>query len=614
MVGRRGTNYIVIKPADKGGAIVVWSKKLYLQEGHNQLLDVQSYKTSPTDVTLSNNHKVHTVIKHLITTQDLPTGASSLCVIDSCVGKPTFYMLPKIHKPDNPGRPIVSACSCPTEHISAFLDSIFNPLVSTLPSFLKDTNHALSVFSSIELLPDSTYRLFLLDVCSLYTSIPHSDGLLALQFFLDRRTNPLVSTSALLRLAELVLTLNSFQFNDQFFEQISGVAMGTKMGPSYACLFMGHLEYLVWHSYDGPLPSIYHRYIDDCIGITDMPETDLLRFINFINGFNPAIRFTSYISTSCVNFLDLTITINLSTITTSVYYKPTDAHSFLLYTSSHPQACRDSLPFSQLLRLRRLCSEDNDFLDRAHEMLDFFRQRLYPENVLTSAMHRVLKIARQEALSHQRASSNSDRVKLVLTFHPHSSLIKKVLFRHLSILQSDPETRSVFQHYPLVAYRRDRSLRDMLVHSRLQSNIQSHFGTVQCGRSRCYTCVHVLQTRTVSFPKAKFVIKDSFTCESRNLIYAITCKRCNKAYIGETGKRLSDRFAQHLRDIRQCSGTPVATHFNETDHSGVLDVQVTAIRSCFSDDRSRFALENRFISLYGTLRPHGLNVLHSYAS
>ena len=145
-----------------------------------------------------------------------------------------------------------------------------------------------------------------------------------------------MSTSALLRLAELVLTLNSFQFNDQFFEQISGVAMGTKMGPSYACIFMGYLEHLVWTTYDGPLPSVYHRYIDDCIGITDMPEADLSRFINFINVFNPSIRFTSHISTTCVNFLDITITLRLSAITTSVYYKPIDAHSFLLYTFPSP--------------------------------------------------------------------------------------------------------------------------------------------------------------------------------------------------------------------------------------------------------------------------------------
>ena len=142
------------------------------------------------------------------------------------------------------------------------------------------------------------------------------------------------------------------------------------------------------------------------------------RFINFINVFNPSIRFTSHISTTCVNFLDITITLRLSAISTSVYYKPTDAHSFLLYTSSHPRACRDSLPFSQLLRLRRLCSEDDDFLERAREMLDFFRRRLYPERVLVSAMHRVQKITRQQALTSQHRTTNSDRVKLILTSTP----------------------------------------------------------------------------------------------------------------------------------------------------------------------------------------------------
>jgi hypothetical protein len=40
-----------------------------------------------------------------------------------------MYFLPKIHKPDNPGRPIVSACGCPTELISSFLDCVMAPLV-----------------------------------------------------------------------------------------------------------------------------------------------------------------------------------------------------------------------------------------------------------------------------------------------------------------------------------------------------------------------------------------------------------------------------------------------------------------------------------------------------
>ena len=81
-----------------------------------------------------------------------------------------------------------------------------------------------------------------MDITSLYTVIPNDDGLLALKHFLDLRTVKEPSSETLLRLAELVLTLNCFSFADSYFKQINGVAMGTKMGPSYANLFVGTLN------------------------------------------------------------------------------------------------------------------------------------------------------------------------------------------------------------------------------------------------------------------------------------------------------------------------------------------------------------------------------------
>ena len=58
-----------------------------------------------------------------------------------------IYFLPKIHKINKPGRPIVSACSCPTELISSYLDSVMLPIFKSLPTYIKDTNHALSIFN-----------------------------------------------------------------------------------------------------------------------------------------------------------------------------------------------------------------------------------------------------------------------------------------------------------------------------------------------------------------------------------------------------------------------------------------------------------------------------------
>ena len=96
---------------------------------------------------------------------------------------PTFYLLSKIHKFNNPGRPIVSACSCPTEYISEYLDAVLQPLVQSLPTYIKDSIHALNLIEDINQTPNFEPKyLFTMDVTSLYTFIPHSDGLRAQTF------------------------------------------------------------------------------------------------------------------------------------------------------------------------------------------------------------------------------------------------------------------------------------------------------------------------------------------------------------------------------------------------------------------------------------------------
>ena len=81
-----------------------------------------------------------------------------------------------------------------------------------------------------------------MDITSLYTVIPNSEGLQALKHFFDQRTVKEPSSETLLRLAKLVLTLNCFSFAGNYYKQINGVALGTRMGPSYANLFVGYVQ------------------------------------------------------------------------------------------------------------------------------------------------------------------------------------------------------------------------------------------------------------------------------------------------------------------------------------------------------------------------------------
>ncbi len=65
-------------------------------------------------------------------------------------------------------------------------------------------------------------------------------------------------------------------------------------------------------------------------------------------------------------------------------------------------------------------------------------------------------------------------------------------------------------------------------------------------------------------------------CQSNNLIYLISCKKCLAQYVGETHRTLGERIYEHLYSIRKNHDTPVAEHFNSPGHS-TQDVEVEVI-------------------------------------
>ena len=74
------------------------------------------------------------------------------------------------------------------------------------------------------------------------------------------------------------------------------------------------------------------------------------------------------------------------------------SHSYLTYTSSHPVRCKNSVPYSQFLRLKRICSDENDYKTKSKEMASFFLQRDYPLAVVDRALQHVDTIPRDTAL------------------------------------------------------------------------------------------------------------------------------------------------------------------------------------------------------------------------
>ena len=125
--------------------------------------------------------------------------------------------------------------------------------------------------------------------------------------------------------------------------------------------------------------------------------------------------------------------------------------------------------FHNFSSLKRLCSDRQDLKAKEKEMEHFFLARDYPQDVVSKAIDRVSHISRAYALKQKEPAEQMNRVILTLTYNSHSKVIKDIVEKNFHMLNVDEEVGYLFQQKPLISYRRDRNIRDMLVHSRFSS-------------------------------------------------------------------------------------------------------------------------------------------------
>jgi hypothetical protein len=249
---------------------------------------------------------------------------------------PDFYHLPKIHK-SGPlkGRPIVAAYNAITTPLSRWLDVTLQPYGVMCLSNLRDSK-SLAVELESLVIPKDAW-LLTADVESLYPSIPIDEGItIVLKVLTDfgMSADMLTMVEAALR---LVLTNNIFTFNDLFFQQIRGTAMGTPCAPVFAILFLYGLEQRL----DSSLWIMFKRYIDDILAIFKT-KAEAERFIASYNALHPNIRITWELSQSHVDFLDLHLFKGSrffadGRLDTSVHAKNLNKYLYVPYSSHHDE-------------------------------------------------------------------------------------------------------------------------------------------------------------------------------------------------------------------------------------------------------------------------------------
>ena len=134
-----------------------------------------------------------------------------------------------------------SACDSPTDQLSNYVTHFIQPLVEILPSYIWDSKHFLQLLESLTSLPENAI-LVTADVKSLYTNIPHEEGIGSVLHYMKLHANTLTpgapSPHTIGILLETILKNNNLSFMDKRFLQLVDTAMRTKAAPAYAKLFM----------------------------------------------------------------------------------------------------------------------------------------------------------------------------------------------------------------------------------------------------------------------------------------------------------------------------------------------------------------------------------------
>ena len=182
-------------------------------------------------------------------------------LLEEEIKTPEFHLLAKIHKANNPGRPVISSVNCHTSRISEFVDYHLEPEIKKLKSYVKDTADFNKKIEAIDHVSDDSY-LVSLDVRSLYINIPHKEGIEAVKQKL-KKSKPSISIKVILTYLKLILALNNIVFNGINYLQRKGSAMGTKCAPSYANTFMGWFEEKFIFPLLTNLSDFYLHFIDD---------------------------------------------------------------------------------------------------------------------------------------------------------------------------------------------------------------------------------------------------------------------------------------------------------------------------------------------------------------
>ena len=425
---------------------------------------------------------------------------------------PYFYCLIKTHKdtPLSKVRPIVSSTQSPDRKLVWLISQLISSLVDEVSSHLQSSQQLIDKISRLsrESITQHGYP-FSLDVAALYTSVPPQEAIATVtrrlaenNFRYNKMTQEHIGT-----LLQAVLSNRRFTFNGQQFEQVKGLAMGSRLSGILATLVMDDLERKTITA-DLNI-ALYARYVDDIFIVTkDKQGADRI-FDKFNNQHND-IKFTiEHPSTNNeLSLLDFKVMFTCNSISFNYFQKDAKKNLFPHFRSAVPQSQMLAFVSNEYQRVTSKCSTQSDKNDAVTNLTNKLSDRGYPKDVVNSA------IAKQNITSNQQAANDT-----------------------------------LFFKFPYISDAVDRRIKNII--KKAQQKVQI--------TRRGYNMRALLSKKPVNNCPGDCGTRK---CQSRNIVYEYTCK-CVNNYIGSTKRCLHNRVEEHIHPAVSQKPSSITLHRRE---------------------------------------------------
>ena len=526
-------NDLVVQKSDKGNSVVIIDKHAYVRKVEELLSDPNKFQKlnikpgKELQAVEKMEARVRNILKKLLASNKIDKKQfEKLKPIGSRPG--ILYGLAKIHKPLVNGlpkfRPILSAIGTATYRIAKFLVPIMSEITTNEYTIQNSFNFGREVLHQ-----DSSLFMGSLDVDSLFTSIPldESINICADNLFRDHDVIANLNKIEFKELLSAACKESMFIFNNTYYSQVDGVAMGSPLGPTLANAFMCHYE-KIWlnNCPEHFKPVYYRRYVDD-IFVLFKSEHDIDLFKDYLNTCHSNISFTyEKESQGFMPFLDYKIFRENGKFATSVFRKSTFTGVYSNYNSLIPSTYKFGLVLTLLHRIYSICSDYKYFDTELSHLKLILQKNGYPLKVIDRAVTKFL----DKMFSKKNTNSDENErthVRLVLPFlGKHSLELKKRL------------CHSISKYLP---------------------------------KGHKLIVIFKAQTKVSQFFKFKDLIPRELTS---HIIYKYTCDCCHALYFGLTRRHIKVRWCEHM-GISPLTGKPIVGQPGEVrEHMLECDTKV----------------------------------------